>query len=256
MDAGGVLMRRPKVAFFDLSCCEGCQLQVVNAGELLLEIVNLVDIVEFREAISETWPGELDVAFVEGSVTDEHAAERLRAIRARAKVLVALGSCATTGGVNGMKNAFDLTEVGRIVYGEDRRLFPTSATRALHQVVPVEYTIHGCPIYLPEFLAVLKCVLAGIPYTVPDQAVCTDCKRNENVCLFERGVTCLGPVTRAGCNSWCVNNGNICYGCRGLVSNPNEKGMLQVLTAHGISLEHVVKKMEMYNRCREEDGRP
>ena len=70
--------------------------------------------------------------------------------------------------------------------------------------------------------------------------------------LFDRGVTCLGPVTRAGCNSWCVNNGNICYGCRGLVSNPNEKGMLQVLTSHGITLEHVVKKMEMYNRCREE----
>src|SRR5512138_3652251 len=99
-------MRRPKVAFFDLSCCEGCQLQLVNAGELLLEIVNLVDIVEFREAISETWAGPLDVAFVEGSVTDEHAAERLRTIRARTKTLVALGSCATTGGVNGMKNAF------------------------------------------------------------------------------------------------------------------------------------------------------
>lgn len=245
-------MRRPKTAFFDLSCCEGCQLQVVNSGELLLEIVNLVDIVEFREAISETGDGALDVAFVEGSVTDEHAAARLRAIRARSKVLVALGSCATIGGVNGMKNAFDLAEVGRIVYGEDSHRFPTVRTRPLHRVVPVEYTIHGCPIAIPEFLTVLKCILSGIPYAVPDQAVCTECKRNENVCLFDRGVTCLGPVTRAGCDSWCVNHGNVCYGCRGLVDNPNEQGMLQVLASRGISQESIVRKMQMYNRCREE----
>ncbi len=245
-------MRRPKTAFFDLSCCEGCQLQVVNSGELLLEIVNLVEIVEFREAISETWDGELEVAFVEGSVTDERAAERLKKIRSRTSTLVALGSCATIGGVNGMKNAFDPAQLGRVVYGEDRGLFPTAATRALHQVVPVEYSIHGCPIYLPEFLAVLKCILSGIPYTVPDQAVCTECKRNENLCLFDRGVTCLGPVTRAGCDSWCVNSGNLCYGCRGLVDNPNEPGLHQVFAAHGVSPEHAVGKIEMYNRCRTE----
>jgi coenzyme F420-reducing hydrogenase gamma subunit len=228
----------------------------VNTGEMLLDLLDVVEVVEFREAMSETWDGEYDVAFVEGSVTDEHAAERLRRIRARTKTLVAFGSCATIGGVNGMKNAFDLAEVGRYVYGEGRRFFPAAKTRALDQVVPVEYRIHGCPVYVPEMLSVLKCIAQGIPYTVPDQAVCTECKRNENVCMYDRGVTCLGPVTRAGCNSWCVNNGNVCYGCRGMVSNPNEKGMLHVLTGHGITLEHVVRKMQMYNRCRSEGDAP
>jgi coenzyme F420-reducing hydrogenase gamma subunit len=245
-------MRRPKTAFFDLSCCEGCQLQFVNTGELLLDVVDLVDLVEFREAMSERWAGRYDVAFVEGSVTDAHAEERLRRIRERADVLVAFGSCATIGGVNGMKNALDLDEAGRAVYGEGRRHFELGRTRPLDQVVPVDYRIHGCPVYIPELLAVLKCIVRGIPYTVPDQAVCTECTRNENVCMYDRGVTCLGPVTRAGCNSWCPNNGNVCYGCRGLVSNPNEQGMLQVLTRHGISLEHVVGRMQMYNRCRAE----
>jgi sulfhydrogenase subunit delta len=245
-------MRRPKTAFFDLSCCEGCQLQFVNSGELLLDVLDLVDLVEFREALSETWEGRYDVAVVEGSVTDDHAAERLRRIRERSGVLVALGSCATIGGVNGMKNALDLAEAGRTVYGEAHRLFPAGRTRALDQVVAVDYHVHGCPVSILELLTVIKCILAGIPYTVPDQAVCTECKRNENVCMFDRGVTCLGPVTRAGCNAWCVNNGNVCYGCRGLVSNPNEKGMLQVLNRHGVSLEHVVQKMQMYNRCRAE----
>ena len=245
-------MRRPKTAFFDLSCCEGCQLQVVNTGELLLDLVDRIDLVEFREAMSERWEGTYDVSFVEGSVTDEHAAARLKRIRERSGVLVALGSCATIGGVNGMKNAADLVEAGRYVYGDGRRFFPVAKTQPLEQVVKVDYHVHGCPVYIPELLTVLKCILQGIPYTVPDQAVCTECKLNENVCMYDRGVTCLGPVTRAGCNSWCVNNGNICYGCRGMVSNPNEKGMLQVLTQRGISLEHVVKKMQMYNHCRSE----
>ena len=151
-----------------------------------------------------------------------------------------------------MKNAFDPAEVGRIVYGDDRHLLPDGGDAGA--APGGAGRLHGprLPDLPPRVLAVLKCILSGISYTVPDYAVCIECKRNENVCLFDRGVTCLGPVTRAGCNSWCVNNGNVCYGCRGLVSNPNEKGMLQVLTAHGIGLEHVVRKMEMYNRCREE----
>ena len=147
-----------------------------------------------------------------------------------------------------------LPEADTLLYtGEEARLFPAAPTRALHQVVPVDYAVHGCPIAIPEFLAVLKCVLSGIPYVVPDQAVCTECKRNENVCLYDRGVTCLGPVTRAGCNSWCVNNGNICYGCRGILSNPNEKGARDVFAKYAISEDLILNKMKMYNKCAELD---
>jgi coenzyme F420-reducing hydrogenase gamma subunit len=92
-----------------------------------------------------------------------------------------------------------------------------------------------------------------LPYAVPDNAVCTECKLNENVCMYERGVTCLGPVTKAGCNSWCINNNNICYGCRGMVSNPNEKGAKDVLEKYNIPMDLIVNKMYMYNKCREND---
>ena len=111
--------------------------------------------------------------------------------------------------------------------------------------------MHGCPVYIPEFLTVLKAVLRRIPYEVPDYPVCVECKLNENVCMYDRGVTCLGPVTRAGCNSWCINNGNICYGCRGMVSNPNEKGQKDVLAKYKIPLDMILNKMNMYNKCRE-----
>jgi len=244
------MMKAPKVAFFDFACCEGCQLQVANLGETLLELLGFLDLVEFRETMSERWDGIYDIAIIEGSITTPHDVERIRRIRQRSKTLVAYGSCATIGGVNGMKNSFDLEEILRYVYGEEARFFATLPTRPVHEVVPVEYFVHGCPVCQPEFLEVLKCALLGIPYHVPDVAVCVECKFNENVCFYERGLTCLGPITRAGCNSWCINHGNICYGCRGMVSNPNEQGFLEVLERYGVYVEFLTKRMDMYNSCR------
>jgi sulfhydrogenase subunit delta len=244
-------MGRPKVAFFDLSCCEGCQLQVANLGEALLDVLGLVDLVEFREIMSEIWVERYDVAIVEGSVVNVESEQRLLDIRQRSNLLVAYGSCATIGGVNGMKNCKPLPEVQAAVYGDKSDWFPATKTRALHQVVKVDYFIHGCPIHPDEFIKVLKSALAGLPYLVPDYAVCVECKFNENVCMYDKGVTCLGPVTRAGCNSWCVNNGNVCYGCRGMVSNPNKAGAEEVLRSYQLDANLITNKMLMYNAAME-----
>ncbi len=246
-------MAKPKVAFFDFACCEGCQLQITNLGEFLIDLAGIIDIVEFREAMSEKFDGMLDLAIIEGSITNEHAIERIKAIRARSKKLLAYGSCATIGGVNGIKNSFDLIEIGKFVYGDNEPHFTSVKTMPVHQVVKVDYFVHGCPIYPPELLKALKAVLADLPYDPPDHAVCVECKLNENVCMYDKGVGCLGPITRAGCNSWCINHNNICYGCRGMVSNPNEKSAKEVLSKYGVSLDMILKKMTMYNKCRESE---
>ncbi len=240
-------MTKPKIAFFDLASCEGCQLQLTNLGEELLDLLTQVELVECRELMSERWIGRYDLAFVEGSLVNEESVQRLRDIRQRSDLLIAYGSCATIGGVNGMKNRRPLRQVQREVYGDRADGFPTTATRALHQLVKVDYFIHGCPIYPAEFVAVFKSALAGLPYQVPDYAVCVECKLNENICLYDLGVTCLGPVTRAGCNSWCVNNNNLCYGCRGLVSNPNLAGAAEVLRRYNLDANMIAKRMQMYN---------
>lgn len=244
-------MARPRIAFFDLSCCEGCQLQVANLGEQLLEILGLVELVEFREVMSERWQGRYDIAFVEGSVSNVEAEQRLRRIRERSDKLIAYGSCATIGGVNGIRNMRPLAESSAEVYGDKAGWFPTDKARALHQLVQVDYAINGCPVYPGEFLKVVKSALAGLPYQVPDYAVCVECKFNENVCMYDQGVTCLGPVTRAGCNAWCVNNGNVCYGCRGLVSNPNRAGAEEVLRRYDLDAALIANKMRMYNAAME-----
>lgn len=246
-------MNRPKVAFFDLAGCEGCQLQIANLGEQLLDILKLVELVEFRELMSETWAERYDIAVVEGSVANREAEERLHSIRSRSERLIAFGSCAAIGGINAIRNRRPVAESQQAVYGDRGAWFPATPVRALHRVVKVDYTVPGCPIYPPEFIKVLKAALAGLPCAVPDHAVCVECKFNENVCLYDRGVTCLGPVTRAGCNSWCVNHGNVCYGCRGLVSNPNQAGAEEVLRRYRLDADLIANKMTMYNTAAKGD---
>jgi len=200
---------KPKVAFFDFTDCEGCQLQFANMGETLLEIAGLIEIVNFREIISEEGQ-DYEIAFIEGSITTDHDVQRIKKIRKKAKILIALGSCATLGGVNGIKNRSPLDVAKERVYGAKKDTINTIPTMPVHKVVKVDYFIHGCPVYIPEVLTVIKCALMGKPYALPNYAVCVECKMNENVCRYEKDEECLGPITRAGCNSWCINNGNRC----------------------------------------------
>ena len=237
---------KPKVAFFDFTDCEGCQLQFANMGAALLDIMQLVDIVKFREIMSED-SQDYDVAFIEGSITTDNDVIRIKKIREKAKIIVALGACATIGGVNGIKNRSPLELAKQRVYGDKHDTINSIATMPVHKVVKVDYFIHGCPVYIPEVLSVIKCILMGKPYVVPNYAVCTECKMNENVCRYEKDEECLGTITRAGCNSWCVNNGNKCYGCRGLVDNPAADSQKDILLKYGLKLEEILNRFTLYN---------
>ena len=84
-------MDRPRVAIFDFACCEGCQLQIVNLEEELLDLIDALNVVEWREAMSEQ-SREYDIAIIEGSVTRFEDEKRLEIIRTRAKILIALGA--------------------------------------------------------------------------------------------------------------------------------------------------------------------
>ena len=150
-------MSKPRVAIFDFACCEGCQLQIVNLEEEILELIGAVDVVEWREAMSEQ-SREYDIAIVEGSITRPEDEERLWVIRSRVKMLIALGACATIGGINKLKNNFDLQDVKKCVYGKNANMphLDTTMTRAIDEVVKVDYKIHGCPIDRKEFTYIMR----------------------------------------------------------------------------------------------------
>jgi coenzyme F420-reducing hydrogenase gamma subunit len=240
-------MDRPRVAIFDFACCEGCQLQIVNLEEELLDLIDNVEVVEWREAMSEQ-SHEYDIAIIEGSITRPEDEKRLEIIRTRAKTLIALGACATIGGVNKLKNNFDLQDVKRCVYGKsaDMPHLETMPTKAVDEVVKVDYKIHGCPIDRKEFTYVIRCLLMGKRPEIPEWPVCVECKSKGNPCLWDYGQVCLGPIIRAGCGARCPSSGFRCFGCRGYIDNPNVNGAKDVIERYGLSVDALKAKMVLF----------
>lgn len=239
---------KPKVAFFDFACCEGCQLQIANLEEDIIDLLKLVEIVEFREVLTGK-AREYDIAFVEGSITREEDENRLKDIRNRSSLLVAFGQCAVSGGINLLKNNWNSTaNVKRCVYGEnsDMTQLKSYPTKGINEFVKVDLYIPGCPVNKEEFLKIVKELSLGKKPKIPNYSVCVECKLKENICLFDKGIICLGPLTRAGCGAICPSNGAPCDGCRGTVDNPNKNAMHEILEKYNYSVEEIKKKMNIF----------
>jgi len=239
-------MAKPKISFHDFTCCEGCQLQVLNCEDEMLDILGAVEIVQFREAIDNRGE-DYDIAFIEGAFSRESDRARLENIRKNAKIVVALGACATTGGLNVLKNFRGIEPAMKEVYGDKASWYETSAALPIDAAIKVDVKIHGCPIPKQEFLEVVKSVLAGRKPQIPDYPVCVECKLRENVCLYHKGEYCMGVVARAGCNAWCPSYGGRCYACRGLISDPNDKAAKDILAEKGLTLEKVMQEFRLFN---------
>jgi sulfhydrogenase subunit delta len=223
---------KPRVAFFDFTGCEGCQLTVIDALQRHSDLLEAVEIVQFREAMSERCE-DYQIAFVEGSCSRTGDESRLLAIRERAEIVVALGACAHLGGVNALRNQQSAAEVRRYVYGQFARLRESHKALPIQEVMTVDCIVPGCPIDGDEFIRTVKALLQGHLPRLPDYPLCAECKLAENECLFKRQVPCLGPVTRAGCGAICPGFGAACAGCRGLVPNANLEWLRVAAAEHG-----------------------
>ncbi|MGD1993467.1 MAG: NADH:ubiquinone oxidoreductase [Anaerolineae bacterium] len=246
--------QKPKVGFFDFMCCEGCQLTVIDALQDHLDLLEAVEIVNFREASSERRE-DYQIAFIEGSITRPEDEERLRRIREQADVMVALGACAHIGCVNALKNLHAADDVEQWVYGDCAGMdhLKSYPVRPVSQVVEVDAFIPGCPIDREEFVEVVKALLLGKKPPIPDYPVCVECKLKGNVCVYELDRFCLGPITRAGCDARCPTYGAGCEGCRGLIPHPNENAMEEVLDEAGLTLDQIIDQFTLFNAHREQE---
>ncbi len=242
-------IKRPRIAFFSLTSCEGCQLMVLNCEEELRELSTRVDVVNFREA-TDLKRDDYQVAFIEGSVTREEEAEKLKEIRQRAETIITLGACSTTGGINALKNRFSPEYVTECVYGRNppnRLLVENIPAMPVEEVIEVDYRIPGCPVSKEEFLGFVKALVLGIPPGLPEYPVCNECKMEGNICVFEKGIACMGPVTRGGCRAVCVSFGSICWGCRGLLDDANTDAHRETLGNHGLGDDEITKRFDLYS---------
>jgi sulfhydrogenase subunit delta len=239
----GIVEKRPRLGVYDFSGCEGCELQLANKEETLVDFLNAVEIVNFRE-ISSARDGAPDIALVDGAITRSDEVDRLKAVRAKAGLLVAIGSCACFGGVNRMKNDYDIDEAVREVYGDKPK--ETLRTRPVHDVVHVDMEIPGCPVSKEEVERIVQHLVWDVPYHFPAYPVCLECKQRYTVCAFDRGQLCLGPITRAGCNAPCPAGGLGCWGCRGPAADPNYEEFFSIARERGHSEEEIAERLSFF----------
>ncbi len=233
-----------KIASFDFTCCEGCQLQLANRESHLIDFFELLDVRNFREISSERHD-DYDIALIEGSISRRDEVERLLKIRQQAKVLVAFGTCACFGGINSLKNRFPLDKIVRDVYGD--MAVETLPIRKISDLVKVDLSIPGCPVSKEEVERIIVSLATGSQVTLPKYPVCVECKQQLNTCLFELGEICLGPITRAGCNAVCPAGKTACLGCRGPAEEINMPAFLELVQERGLNPRDLQDKLAFYN---------
>ena len=241
-------MDKPTVGIYGLTGCAGDQLAILNCEDELLDIAGSLEIRFFPMAMTgndEDCP--LDIAFVEGAVVQPEDEEMLRRLRDRAKLLVAIGTCAVWGGVQAMKNEISREEMKQQVYGPAGKVFETIAAQPLSHFVKVDMSVSGCPIEKEQLLQAVAALLHGDLPRLPNYAVCAECKMAENPCvLIEKGQLCLGPITVAGCSARCPSHNRPCIGCRGPVGEANVSSEIEILKEKGFTWVDIQNRLRTF----------
>jgi coenzyme F420-reducing hydrogenase gamma subunit len=230
--------KKPTIAIVSLTCCEGCQVAILDLGARFLELAGKITIGNFGFLEEEPSAQQYDIIFVEGAPISPENIVKLKDMRARSKYLIALGACASLGGIAEIKNYQDKNERLRYVYKNFEGI-NNPDIKPLSHYVKVDLEIPGCPINKEEFLQITKDLLAGVPPKIPQRPVCYECQLRQNGCLLQEGLPCLGPVILGGCGAVCPSNAYPCDGCRGPLKDIKIENMVKQLSQEGYSEEEV-----------------
>ncbi len=231
-----------------LNSCSGCEISIVDLGERLLDVLELVEFVHSPVLMDHKYFGQLGngrhleipeaaVGIVSGGVRNEEHREVLQLVRQQCQIVVALGTCATHGGIPALSNSYHPRETLERYYGTEStdrpEAFPDQglpplleACYALDEQVKVDVYLPGCPPHPDQIFAALVALVKGTPLVLPDKSVCDHCPTvregkgqvkqlrrflqppfqqspdeplDKMRCILEQGMLCMGPVTRAGC---------------------------------------------------------
>lgn len=226
---------KPRLAVWKLASCDGCQLTLLDCEDDLLAVAGAVEIAHFAEASSAEAEGPYDVSLVEGSVTTVRDVRRIIQIRDASRVLVTLGACASSGGIQALRNFANVAEFTSLVYAQPQYISTLATSTPVSDHVTVDFELRGCPINKGQLLELLTALLAGRKPQIPSHSVCYDCKLRGTSCVMVRGTPCLGPITQAGCGAICPAFNRGCYGCFGPVASPNLPALIARLRQLGMT---------------------
>jgi coenzyme F420-reducing hydrogenase gamma subunit len=239
---------KPKLAVWKFASCDGCQLSLLDLEDELLALAGAVELAEFREATSGVVEGPYDLSLVEGSITTAHDAERICEVRRASKALVTIGACATSGGIQALRNFADVREWIPLVYATPEFVSTLSTSTPIADHVTVDLELRGCPISKTQLLETVLALLNGRPPRLPTTSVCQECKARGTPCvMIARATPCLGPVTQAGCGALCPAYNRGCYGCFGPMESPNTPALVAQWRALGADNRTILRALRTFN---------
>lgn len=242
------MSEKPTVAVHKFSSCDGCQLAFLNLGEDLLTLTELVDIKHFAEAGMLDEEQEVDFAFIEGSISTPHELERIQKIREKSKILITIGACATSGGIQALRNVNDTQSWVEGIYAKPEYINTLDNVSPVSEYVRVNFELWGCPVSSEQVVATIQSLLAGVTPKDNTEKVCMECKRRQNVCtLVTQQTPCLGPVTKAGCGAICPAFGRNCYACYGPAVDTNTPALSNRFAGFGLLPDDIARRFALFN---------
>ncbi|HEY7347656.1 MAG TPA: hypothetical protein VH599_05005 [Ktedonobacterales bacterium] len=239
---------KPKLAVWKFASCDGCQLSLLDCEDELLEIAGRVEIASFPEASRTRVSGPYDLSLVEGSITTPHDAGRIQEVRRASRFLVTIGACATSGGIQALRNFKDVREFTSIVYATPSYIETLATSTPIADHVRVDFELRGCPINKEQLVEVISAFLHGRKPNTPPHSVCIECKLRSTVCVMvAHGTPCLGPVTHAGCGAICPAYHRGCYGCFGPKETPNTASLSRRWDELGASGQTLLRVYRSFN---------
>lgn len=268
-------MEKAKVGIYWAASCGGCDVSLLEIDEQILEVAAKADIVLWPCATDTKYAdlraykdGSIDVVLFNGAIRTQENHEIAGLLRDKAKILVAYGSCAYTGGVIALSNLSTRKEIFTTLYGDEEH-WPKGEfnqdghplhlpafldrLRPLADVVEVDYVIPGCPPPREMVSRFFEVLLAGeLPEKgavfAAEKNLCDECpqeRAEERItrivrpheidpdpdrCLLDQGIICMGPATRGGCGAACVTANMPCTGCGGPTANITDQGAAMLNT--------------------------
>ncbi len=244
--------RKPKIAVYKFASCDGCQLSLLDAEDELLVVAGAVEIANFPEASRRVLKGPYDIGLVEGSITTPQDVERIRRIRKECRVIITIGACATSGGIQALRNWKDVKEFTKVVYATPDYVSTLDRSLPVGSFIHVDFELRGCPINKHQLLEVVNAYLNKRRPNIPTHSVCIECKLRGTVCVMvARGTPCLGPATQAGCGGICPSYDRGCYGCFGPMENPNAGALGRHFSELGLANHDIMLAFRGFNAYAE-----